>query len=294
MEQIKLDEILMNEDPDPAYIVEGLLYQGQMVIVAGEPGVGKSFLQYTLAMSVAGKLNFLGLPTKAMKVLYFDEENARPDLQQYLRYIWRGLGQPSIPELEQGLFIQHFALSAQGANRFQYMAEVASRVQPGLIIVDTVTPVCAIADENDNAEASRAMRQLRRVKEVAGQQTAMILLKHSLFSHDQTRRQTIRGAKDWLGSCDAVWYHKLAVGKPRTDGLKNCRLFPDKVRAFGLRDSLAITPQWIGAEASRGVVLHGSAFANTAGKSAELHRSARDVLITRPNQRRFDVSSGKD
>lgn len=256
MDQIKLADILVSEDPDPAWIVDGLLYQGQMVIVAGEPGVGKSFLQYTLAMAIAAGLSFLHLPTRHMKVLYFDEENARPDLQQYLRYIWRGLGQPSIAELEQYLYIQHFALAAQGPNRFQYMAEVAARVQPGLIICDTVTPVCAIVDENDNAEASRSMRALRRVKEVAGEATAMILLKHSLFSHDQTKRQTIRGAKDWLGSADAVWFHKLAQGKPRMDGLKNCRIFPDKVRAFGLRNELQIVPQWCGAGLEKGVVLN--------------------------------------
>jgi RecA-family ATPase len=255
MEQIKLAEILTTEDPDPAYIVDGLLYQGQMVVVAGEPGVGKSFLQYTLAMSVAAKLNFLGLPTKAGKVLYFDEENARPDLQQYLRQIWRGLGQPSIPELEKALFIEHFALSGQ-SNRFQYMAEVASRIQPSLIIIDTVTPVCAIKDENDNAEASRSMRALRRVKEVAGPECAMILLKHSRFTHDPNDRQTIRGAKDWLGSSDAVWYHKVAVGKPRTDGLRNCRIFPDKVRAFGLRDEIHVIPHWVGSGAQKGVVLN--------------------------------------
>ena len=256
MEQIKLTDILTSEDPDPAYVVDGLIYQGQMVIVAGEPGVGKSFLQYTLAMSIAARLNFLGLPTRAMKVLYFDEENARPDLQQYLRQIWRGLGQPSIPELEQALFIEHFALSAQGANRFQYMAEVASRIQPGLIIIDTVTPVCAIKDENDNAEASKAMRALRRVKEVAGINTAMILLKHSRLSHDPNDRQTIRGAKDWLGSCDSVWYHKISPGKPRIDGLRNCRIFPDKVRAYGLRNELFIVPHWIGSGTQKGVVLN--------------------------------------
>lgn len=251
---IDLDAILTRTDPAPAYLVDGLIYQGQVIVVAGEPGVGKSFLQYTLAMSIAAKLNFLGLPTQPGKVLYFDEENATPDLQQYLRLIWRGLGEPSIPEMKERLFIEHFALSGQGSQRFQYMAEVSARIQPNLIVIDTVTPVCAIADENDNGEASRSMRALRRVKEVAGPSCAMILLKHARLTHEAGERQTIRGAKSWLGEVDGVIFHKLSVGKQRDDGLRNCRLISDKVRAFGLRSELRITPHWVGSGESKGVV----------------------------------------
>lgn len=256
MDELNLSEILTKTDPEPAYIVDHLLYQGQVVVVAGEPGVGKSFLQYTLAMCIAAKLNFLGLPTRHMKVLYFDEENARPDLQQYLRLIWRGLGQPSIADLQANLFIQHFSLDKQASNRFQYMAEVASRLQPGLIIVDTVTPVCAIQDENHNGEASKAMRALRRVKDVAAANASMILLKHSKFTHDTTEKQTIRGAKSWLGEADGVMFHKLSQGKQRTDGLRDCRLFPDKVRAYGLRHELKIIPSWCGDSAEKGIILN--------------------------------------
>ena len=256
MQEIKLGDILTNTDPDPDYLVESLFYRGQVVVMAGEPGVGKSFLQYTLAMSLAAGLNFLGLPSHKTKVLYFDEENAKPDLQQYLRQIWRGLGKPEIKNLEEYLHIQHFALDVQAKDRYKYMAKVAATIQPGLIVVDTVTPVCAIEDENHNGEASKAMRSLRRVKESAGQDAVMILLKHAKFSHDTTEKQTIRGAKSWLGEADCVIYHKLAQGRARTDGLRDCRLLPDKVRAYGLRTELKIVPSWIGEGMERGVILN--------------------------------------
>lgn len=256
MDQLKLSDILTNTDPAPSYLVENLFYRGQVVVIAGEPGVGKSFLQYTLAMSLASGLNFLNIPSHTTKVLYFDEENAKPDLQQYLRQIWRGLGKPSIANMEANLFIQHFALDAQAKERYRYMIQLAAKIKPGLIVIDTVTPVCAIEDENHNGEASKAMRQLRRVKEAAGPDCVMILLKHAKFSHDTTERQTIRGAKSWLGEADCVIYHKLAQGKPRSDGLRDCRLFPDKVRAFGLRTELKIVPSWIGDGSEKGIILN--------------------------------------
>jgi hypothetical protein len=135
------------------------------------------------------------------------------------------------------------------------MAECAQLLKPALIVVDTVTPCCAIEDENDNAEASKAIRNLRLVKEAAGPDTTMVLLKHARFSHDPQERQTIRGAKTWLGETDGTLYHKAQPGARRADGLRNSRISPDKVRAFGLRQELVITPDWIGGEEQKGIVL---------------------------------------
>jgi len=248
---IDLSTVLLAEDPEPIYLVDNLYYQGQLIVMAGEEGVGKSFLQYNLAISIAAGIPFLGLTVKQGRVLYFDEENSRPDLQQYLRQIWRGCGKPLIAQLQENIFIEHFSLAEHGKKRFDYMAEVARRVQPALIIIDTATPCCGIEDENSNGEASKAIRALRRVKGDA----TMIILKHVLFSHDQTKRQTIRGAKSWLGESDGNIYHKLAPGKPRSDGLRNCKLVPDKFRAYGLRTELIIQPTWCGEDGHKGIVL---------------------------------------
>jgi len=253
---IDLATILTGQDPEPSVIVQDMIYQGQMLVVAGDPGVGKSFLQYTLAVSLAADLPFLNHRTVPGKVLYFDEENSRPDLQQYLRWIWRGYGQPSIDDLKANLHIEHFALAQHGNRRYHYMAEIAARIRPAVIIIDTVTPCCSIEDENDNAEASRAMKALRRVKEAAGPDATMILLKHAKFSHDPAERQTIRGAKAWLGEADGIIFHKLVQGKPRADGLRNTRLLPDKVRAFGLRHEVLVTPSWVGQGKERGIVFN--------------------------------------
>jgi RecA-family ATPase len=255
MENLDLTNILVGQDPEPAYLVNELFYQGQMLVIAGEPGVGKSFLQYHIAMCLAAGLKVLGRDSKCGNVLYFDEENSRPDLQQYLRWIWRGLSCPDIGLLKTRLFIEHFSLAKQAKRRFNYMAECAGKLKPSLIVIDTVTPCCAIADENDNAEASRAMQALRRVKESAGPTCTMILLKHAKFTHDPQERQSIRGAKTWLGEADSIIFHKVYQGRPQVDGLRKSRLLPDKTRAFGLRQELVITPHWIGEKPQRGVVL---------------------------------------
>lgn len=246
MENLDLKTVLTGKDPAPDYLVTDLYHKGQLIVIAGEPGVGKSFLQYHIAMCLASGLDILGRHAENGKVLYFDEENSRRDLNQYLRWIWRGLDRPDVDILDKNLFIGNFLLTQQGKNRFTYMADCAREIKPALMVLDTVTPCCGILDENDNAQASIAIRALRYVKEAAGPDATMILLKHAKFTHDVEERQTIRGAKTWLGECDHVIYHKACAGKPRTDGLRNSRLVPDKTRAFGLRKELVIVPHWIG------------------------------------------------
>lgn len=231
---------------EPPFLVKEVFYQGQIIIIAGEPGVGKSYLSYTLAMAIAGQRRFLDLDTAHGPVLYFDEENGLADLRQYLIWTWHGLDQPDVSTLNKNLHVHHFALVKQGARRYKYMAEAAAHVKPLLIIIDTASPACQIEDENDNAEAGRAIKQLRLVREVAGPQCSMIILKHAKLTHESTDKRTIRGAKTWLGELDGVIYHVGTSGPPRKDGLRASSLIPDKVRAFGLRTILKINPMWKG------------------------------------------------
>jgi len=251
---INLADILFGDDPKPEYLIDGVIYAGQTLIIAGEPGVGKSFLQYYFSMCIAGGLPALGRETETGKVLYFDEENSRPDLRQYLKWIWRGLNQPDPMMLQENLSIEHFALSGS-VNRWKYMTDAARDVKPKLIVVDTVTPCCGIMDENNNAEASQAIRNLRIVRQTGGDKCAMVLIKHAKLSHDASERQTIRGAKTWVGETDGTLFHKRTLGRPRRDDLYNSVLVPDKVRAFGLRRELHIQPDWIGTETARGIIL---------------------------------------
>lgn len=249
-------DILTLDDPDPDYLIDRYIYRGQVVVVAGEAGVGKSFLHYTMSMCIAAQLQFFTLPTKPGKVLYFDEENSHLDMHQYLRWIWRGLGQPDTAMLDLNLSLAHFALSAlEKQQRFIRMAQVAKVIQPDLIVIDTGSSVCAIENENDNGEAIDAMRNLRIVRAASGKETSMVILKHVLTSHDPKAKLTIRGAKAWLDMCDNVIYHKLTPGRPRSDDLRNSRIFPDKKRAFGLRHEIIIEPEITGTGKQKGIKL---------------------------------------
>ena len=273
MATLDIPTLLSQPDVPPCWIVNGLILQGQAVALAGEPGVGKSILAYTLALAVACKLPFLGRPTATGPVLYFDEENSYPDALEYLRWAWRGLGCPAM-EQSGRLRFEHFSLAGKGALRWDYMQTCADAQRPLLIVIDTATPACNIQKEEDNAEASRAIHHLRRVQTVAGPHCALLILKHAKFTHEKGDRRTVRGAKTWEGELDALLFHTAAPGGPRKDGLRVSFLEPSKVRAFGLRQTVRIEPSWIATPAGKGLLLEAPGWApenSPSGPPGESH-----------------------
>jgi hypothetical protein len=241
--------ILTGTDPAVRWLVPEFIAQGSLVVYAGEPGVGKSFLWYALGLACATGVPLLGYtPVRPLRVLYFDQENSRPDRDQYLRWAWEGLERPSLERVAANFWTQHFFLgTADWGARASQAVQV---VQPDLIILDTATPCCAILDENDNGIATQAVNKLRGVMNVVPHTAAMVVLKHSrIITEDgsqdgQEPRRTIRGAKAWVGMADAVWFHVRAAGALRPDGLANTYIMPAKTRAFGLRRRIDIHPEW--------------------------------------------------
>lgn len=257
MSRIDLPAVLTQAVHDPLWVVRDVLARDTLVILAGEPGVGKSVLSYHLAFCVASGLPFLGHESQQTRVLYVDEENSLPDFKQYCCWVWRGLKCPSLPVLVEHLRIEHFSV---GAHWGSMLLQAAHDYQPGLIILDTATTVMQIKDENDNAEASLAIRVLKKAQVAATNQTAALVLKHAKIHEDPSYHRTIRGAKTWLGQVDGTWFHQVhpSGGRPRNDGLRQTVLIPDKIRAFGLRQSLCITPSWTAMVEPRGIALLGA------------------------------------
>jgi len=144
------------------------------------------------------------------------------------------------------------------------MTEIAREWKPGIIYVDTATSALGIQEENDNAEAQRAIQGLRHVMEAAGTNPAVKVLKHAKFqqsmgNHQGAIRRTIRGAKAWLGAVDQTMYHIAARGRRRADGLRITILVPDKSRAYGLKRNIRISPAY-SETMPKGLILKGEVF----------------------------------
>ena len=246
-------DILTGTDPIVTWLLPGLLAQGSLVVLAGDAGIGKSTLCYALGFACATGTPLLGYrPVMPLRVLYFDQENSRPDRDAYMRWAWYGLEQPSLEYISTNFWTRHFELGT--SEWFLRAGEAVQEVRPHLIFLDTATPCCNIMDENDNGIATQVINRLRTLQAMVTPTAAMIVLKHAKSDTDAGHR-VIRGAKAWAGASDAVWFHVRSTGHPRKDDLSRTRIEPNKTRAFGLRESININPSWVGEGPHRGLRL---------------------------------------
>lgn len=233
---LPLADLLTKEPPNPDWLIKDLVHRQQFVVMAGEAGVGKSFFWYTAAFGIALGRSFLGrMQCSQGTTLYFDDENSLPDLQSYLLKIWWAYGCPDPELISKHLLIEHFQLSRAGDAWPGYMGASIAAVKPNLVVVDTAASALGLQDENDNAEAARAVRTLRSCMSKGTETGVLSVLKHA-------KDGRIRGAKAWEGMSDQVIIHSRMKGKQRTDGYRNTKIVPFKRRTFGLLQALKITP----------------------------------------------------
>ena len=250
---------LTTTQPPVEWLIPDLLPRGYLITLIADAGAGKSTLSYTLGMALASGVPVLGFtPTTARPVLYFDDENAHPDMIVYLQRAWIGLGRPNLDLLERHLWIEPFTLGKVGWA--DTVKERVLAVRPALVIFDTAISCCpprTAKGEDDNAEAIRTINTIRELTRLVGA-TALILKHAKIFptAYDPLKEPEydVRGAKAWKGAADSVLF--LAKGKPPTDAAAGhpTRLFPLKSRAFGLHETVAIRPEYL--EGRRGLRLH--------------------------------------
>lgn len=253
IETLPIAELLLGEDPPVEWLIPDFLPRGSLIALAGEPGTGKSFFTYSLAVALSTGIPFLGFDPEngPKRVLYFDQENGRADCVQYLRWAWQGASRPN-PALLTANF--HFAPFQLGGPDWPLKMETGVLTyKPDLIVIDTATPCFNIEDENDNGEATQIINTIRRLMGLVTPTATCIVLKHAKLRAEDSK-YTLRGAKAWEGAVDGVLFQTKKQGRPRKDHLNNTILTPAKVRAFGLREPLTINPSWVADEATGEIV----------------------------------------
>lgn len=248
MARLDMAKLLSGKVPEADWLVPGIISRGSMIILAGDAGVGKSFLCFNLSMCLASGMSFLGIPLKPSRVLYFDEENSQPDAGKYLHQNWIGLNRPDIQQLSENFIFESMSLIEAGGRLFRQMALLVAAHDPDLIIIDTASSALNVHDENDNAEALRHIKSLRAVRITKRENCAMLVLKHTL-----TRMKDVRGAKGWKSALDGYIFHSNRQGRPASlDGLRRTVIEPGKVRAYGLSKPIFIIPERV----EQGIILH--------------------------------------
>jgi hypothetical protein len=190
------------------YLIKGWLTDGEVSILAGPSGSGKSFVTLDMAMAVARGVPFLGRYRVSQGgVLYQAGEGAK------------GLRDKRIPAYMQknGLSFQDaipFALlprpidlfGSDGDTEFLIMdikaAEVAMGHKIKLVVIDTASAATPGADENSAKDVSPVLQRCNRI--AAECRTAVMLV-----AHMNSEGKKVRGHTSWQANVDTVMVCKI-------------------------------------------------------------------------------------
>lgn len=200
-------EEFMRRDPSQKGLVEGVIGEGELTMLFGESGVGKSFVALDLALSIASAQPWLGRNVTQGSVVYlpsegFDGFHAR--IQAWCAH--RGVSSAELP-FHMGAY--EFALN--NPHDFKEFQDELCGIhpQPKLIVVDTLTGMTSGLDQN-SAKDMAAFADTCKMMKLITTGAAVLVVHHS--GHKEKGRG--KGALDFHAACDKV----IAVRRSGRDG----------------------------------------------------------------------------
>lgn len=174
-----------------SYVIEGLLPADDVHVAVGDSGLGKTPWAYQLGLCVATGRPFLGYPTHAGRVLYYDLENGAEAVLDLGRALCEHLGVQAFPEQ---FFVRNEDVSVPGLD--QAIAEY----RPSLVIIDTLRPFRPEA-ESKNDEMGRFLNENRALARTM--HCAILMLHH-------IRKPGENGAPNLEDVSTLEWLHEAA------------------------------------------------------------------------------------
>ena len=183
--------------PEPNWLVDGWICSGDVHILIGDPGLGKSFLTMGLSIALAdGHGKWLDLPVRKQgRVMYVDEENPADII--LTRFHKLGLS-------DRGAGNIHF-LHRPGIwlnKEPEVLLDEAIEIEPDLIVLDALTALHSI--EENNANAMRGLFKEAIIPLARDTGAAVIVIHHTTKAEDGSSFKRARGSGDISAVVDAA------------------------------------------------------------------------------------------
>ena len=196
-----LDRNQIYDLPDPTWLIEGMLIENGLHIVAGPPGCGKSFITIGMALSIASKQpDWFGKPiVKTGPVLYISAEGVG-DLKYRLKAWEKATG---VDTADTPFYLIRQTINFMAEQDIDRLLITVQRMvtltgeTPALIVVDTVSRVLPGADENLQKDMTLFVRACDILRETF--QTSVMGVHHTAKTGDMRGSTVIPGAGDFIG-----------------------------------------------------------------------------------------------
>lgn len=192
----RFKDLDLTQDVRPVdWLVDEWFARGDVTLLVGDPGLGKSWLTMALACAVAEGNDWLGLETKQGSVMYVDEENPEDIVKQRFKKL---------------------GLSPGAAKRIHYLyrpgiwvnkdpdafLDEALSLEPALIVMDSLS---RIHSEDENSANSMAKLFRDGIQPLARETGAAVVVIHHTIKGDATNSfKRARGSGDISAVVDAA------------------------------------------------------------------------------------------
>ena len=163
------------DEPDPPQIIEGILFRGAKMVLAGPSKSRKTWNLSDLALSVAFGQPWCGFQTRASTVIYVNLEIAQFSYRKRLRLICagRGFDLTANPPLclwnRRGKDNEITQLAVR-------IRRQAARLGADLIIIDPIYKTYGDREENSNTEMAQLLNELEKLAHDTG--AAVLIAAH--------------------------------------------------------------------------------------------------------------------
>ena len=213
LKTITLGQLLAHPFPNREDLVAPWLRQGESAMLWASPGLGKTMLALTLALTVAGGGTVLGWTApKPRPVLYVDGEMHAQDLRDRLEMLAGTVEGCDLEAASRNLRLMsrqfqggnvQFPDLAKGTDQDVVLRE-AARVKAELVIIGNFSTCCEVPDENEASAMNPVLNFLLRMKQCG---RACILVHHSG-----------KTGADFRGSSKLATTFEVIIGLHRLDG----------------------------------------------------------------------------
>ncbi|CAN5418261.1 hypothetical protein BH10ACI1_BH10ACI1_09550 [soil metagenome] len=217
------------------------LNRGNIGLLNAPTNVGKSTLILNLALSAASNRTFVPLlneETVGRKILYIDGEATKSELQSDINKMSEQLTVEEQKLLKNNLClicdeeIDNEPIDLASPNHLAKVLEMAIDFQPDLIIVDTLSALTIMEDENDNAKVKKEI--IQPLKILAKKTDSALLVLHHTGKWSEGSSQSVsvaykgRGASAFGALARTVFYlepvkntsNKVRLSCPKVKGEK--------------------------------------------------------------------------
>ena len=202
LEPLDLAELLAGPPPAARWLWRGWLAQGDLALLVGDPGVGKSLLTLALAAAVRRGVPLLDEPCYRGRVGVLDLENPLDEAHKRLRAV--GV---TATEHDGLVYVHQPALDLGTAAGIAAVQDLLDRHQLDALVIDSLRRAAPGLEENDSAAVSRILSPLRAL--TAASSRTIVLVHHArkrIGDNPTDAGQMVRGSGDLLASADTLLY----------------------------------------------------------------------------------------